>query len=159
MDWLAVLILILVANGSPVILARLLGKRLDYPVDAGLVAMDGGRLFGSSKTLRGVVAGICGPAVLAPWLGLDWRAGLAIGVWAMLGDLLSSFTKRRLGQPSSAMAVGLDQVPECLLPALAVASPVGLSLLGILSMVLVFFGVELLLSRLLFRVRLRKKPY
>jgi hypothetical protein len=37
----------------------------------------------------------------------------------MIGDLFSSFCKRRFGLPSSSRARGLDQIPEALLPLLA----------------------------------------
>jgi hypothetical protein len=77
----------------------------------------------------------------------------------MAGDMLSSFVKRRLRLPSSAEAPGLDQVPESLLPMLAVKGLLGLSALDILVAVGGFWIAELLVSRLLFMLRIRDRPY
>jgi CDP-2,3-bis-(O-geranylgeranyl)-sn-glycerol synthase len=82
-----------------------------------------------------------------------------IGLAAMLGDLLSSFLKRRLGLASSARALGLDQLPESLLPTAVVAGPLDLSAPQVCGIAAAFFALELLLSRLLYRLRLRKRPY
>ena len=76
-----------------------------------------------------------------------------------LGDLLSSFIKRRLKLRPSSMALGLDQVPESLLPLLLLKEPLGLTWPGILRTVVLFFVLELVLSRLLFWLRIRKTPY
>jgi CDP-2,3-bis-(O-geranylgeranyl)-sn-glycerol synthase len=159
MEALVVLVLIVVANGSPVLLARLLDTRADRPVDGGRIAFDGRPWLGPSKTLRGVLAGIALPTLLAPVFGLALGLGLVIGLAAMLGDLLSSFCKRRLGLASSARALGLDQLPESLLPAAAVAGPLELSALEVVGIAAAFLALELLLSRLFYRLRLRKRPY
>ena len=85
--------------------------------------------------------------------------GLTVALWAMLGDLLSSFIKRRLGMAPGSRALGLDQLPESLLPLLAVAGPLVISATEIMATVITFFVLELLISRVLFRLRLRKHPY
>ena len=77
----------------------------------------------------------------------------------MLGDAVSSFLKRRIGLDSGAMAVGLDQIPESLLPLLMVREHFGLTWRKIALLVLVFILIELLASRLLYRWHLRKTPY
>ncbi len=78
---------------------------------------------------------------------------------AVVGDLLSSFVKRRMGLPSSSMALGLDQIPESLLPLLGAWLFVPLSLLDVLVGVAAFFAGELILSRILFHLNLRERPY
>ena len=87
------------------------------------------------------------------------EVGALVAGAAIAGDLFSSFMKRRLGLPPSSMAIGLDQIPESLLPLLAsrVVLPVGW--LDIVVGVIIFFGAELVLSRILFKLRLRDKPY
>jgi CDP-2,3-bis-(O-geranylgeranyl)-sn-glycerol synthase len=85
--------------------------------------------------------------------------GLRVGAAAMAGDLLSSFVKRRLRLPSSGRASGLDQVPESLFPFLACLGALPLSALDIIAGVVVFFVGEILLSRLLFKLHLRDRPY
>jgi len=78
---------------------------------------------------------------------------------AMVGDLLSSFLKRRLKLPPSSRATGLDQIPECLFPALACRSMLGLTVLDITSVVVIFFVSEMVLSRLLFKWHVRDRPF
>jgi CDP-2,3-bis-(O-geranylgeranyl)-sn-glycerol synthase len=77
----------------------------------------------------------------------------------MAGDLLSSFTKRRLGRPASSRAIPIDQIPESLLPLLACYTALDLSYLDVLVGVLVFLIGGLLLSRVLFRLHVRDRPY
>jgi CDP-2,3-bis-(O-geranylgeranyl)-sn-glycerol synthase len=133
--------------------------RYSAPVDGGLVLCDGRRLLGPSKTWRGVAFAILGPACLSPLIGLSWRAGALVGLTAMAGDCIASFLKRRLGLAASSMALGLDQIPESLLPAISMRAYAQLSALDIFMVVLIFFVGELALSRVLFRLGLRERPY
>jgi CDP-2,3-bis-(O-geranylgeranyl)-sn-glycerol synthase len=73
--------------------------------------------------------------------------------------LASSFVKRRLGLPASSMALGLDQIPESLLPAISMRTYAQLSTIDILLVILIFFVGELALSRVFFRLGLREQPY
>ena len=148
-----------VANGIPVIMSNILAERFAQPLDGGLRFVDGRPLLGYSKTLRGIVASVIVTTLLAPVLGLSWMIGATIGVFAMLGDITSSFIKRRLNMPPHSMAPVLDQVPECLFPLLAVMAQLGLSWWDILIVVTAFVLLHLLLSPLLFKLRIRKKPY
>ncbi len=77
----------------------------------------------------------------------------------MTGDLVSSFTKRRMGLAPSSMAPGIDQVPESALPLLLLMDPLGLSALDLVLGVAVFWIGELVLSRLLFQIGMRDRPY
>jgi CDP-archaeol synthase len=147
---LTALVLLMVANGSPVLAAKFLGRRFSYPIDANLRLADGARLLGASKTVRGVAVAVLATVAAAVLLGLDWRLGLVAGSTAMAGDLLSSFIKRRLGMTASSMALGLDQIPESLFPLLACSSWLALGIVDILFGVLLFSVGALALSRLLF---------
>jgi CDP-diglyceride synthetase len=147
------------ANAAPVALKRLLSDRYSRPVDCGLVLRDGHRLFGPSKTWRGVAFAILVPVCLSPLMGVSWRAGGLVGATAMVGDCIASFLKRRLGLAASSMALGLDQVPESLLPAISMRAYAQLSAIDILMVVLIFFVGELTLSRVFFRLGLRERPY
>ncbi len=153
------LILLLVANGTPVLATRLLGQRLAWPLDCGLKLPDGRPLLGRSKTVRGVLLSILVTTAAAPLLGLPWWAGTVAGTAAMAGDLLSSLLKRRLGLPSSSRAWGLDQVPEALLPLLALQATMGLAAIDVLIATLLFWVGGILLSRLLFALGIRDRPY
>jgi len=153
------LLLLMVANGAPIVARRLCGGRFSRPLDGGVKLADGRPLFGPAKTLRGVFAAVAASGIAAVLLGLSLAIGALLGLCAMLGDLLSSFVKRRLGIPPSGMALGLDQIPESLLPLLAVRAWVGLRWTDILLTILAFFVTELLVSRLLFLLHIRKRPY
>ena len=153
------LIVLTIANGVPVIAKKMLGDWLAMPIDGGWLFWDGQPLFGRSKTLRGVVLAVVASAVGGLLFGLDMQTGALIGFTAMAGDIVSSFLKRRLRLAPSAEAPGLDQVPESLLPLLAVESVLGLSAWDILVGVGAFWVGELLVSRLLYVLRIRDRPY
>ena len=69
------LLLLMVANGAPLVAKQLLGHRFSYPVDCNVLFSDRSRLFGSSKTIRGLVAAVLATATVAPshweWIGLS----------------------------------------------------------------------------------------
>lgn len=156
---LKLLILLSVANGVPVIAKRVLGDRFAWPVDGDMRFIDGKPLFGASKTIRGVVLAVLATSAAAPLLALSPGTGALAGIGAMAGDLLSSFAKRRLDLKPSSRATGLDQIPECLIPALLCRQDLGLGWTGIAAVVAIFFIGEIVLSRLLFRLRIRDRPY
>ena len=151
--------LLMLANGTPVIAKKLLGVRYSYPLDGNLTFTDGRPVFGCSKTIRGVALAVLVTAAGAPIVGLPWQIGILVGCFAMAGDLFSSFCKRRLGLPSSSRASGLDQVPESLLPLLACRDLLGLTAADIVICVAMFVIGEVVLSRLLYAFRLRDRPY
>lgn len=153
------MLLLGVANGTPIIARWLLGARYAWPLDGGLTLGDGRRLFGPSKTLRGLLLSLLTTTLAAASLGLPASTGLAIGALAMCGDLASSFTKRRLGRAPSSMAPGLDQIPESLLPLLVCYAALGIRPAHILPLVALFIVLELLLSRWLYRLGVRDRPY
>jgi len=143
---LSTLALILLANGLPALLGLLLGP--GRPLDGGLRLGDGRPLFGPTKTVRGVLAALLATPLVAVALGLPWRIGLLIALGAMLGDLLASFLKRRLGLPSSAKATLLDTVPESLIPVLLVMGHLGLDWLDLALLTLAFAVLDLVLTPL-----------
>lgn len=156
---LQVLVLLAVANGTPVIAKRLLGQRLAWPLDGGLRLWDGRPLFGPSKTWRGILLALLATGLAAPLLGLSWPLGVLIGALAMAGDLLSSFLKRRLGRPASSRAFGLDQIPESLLPLIAGCYVLDLGWTDVALGTILFVIGEVVLSRWLYRLHIRDQPY
>jgi CDP-archaeol synthase len=156
---LKLLMLLAVANGVPVLAKRLLGNHLSYALDGDARFIDGHPLFGASKTVRGLLLSIAATTAASPLFGLDFTTGFLVGLGSMTGDLLSSFTKRRLGMKPSSKATGLDQIPESLLPALLCWKHLSLSLIDVISLVGAFVVGEILLSRLLFKARIRDRPY
>lgn len=153
------LLLIGVANGTPVIVKKLLGDRWAYPLDGNRLFSDQRPLFGQSKTIRGIVLSLLMTTVCAPLLEISWSHGLIIAICAMAGDLFSSFIKRRMAKPSSSMVLGIDQVPESLIPMIAAHYLLGISWLGVVAVVISFFVLELVLSKILYRLNIRNVPY
>jgi CDP-2,3-bis-(O-geranylgeranyl)-sn-glycerol synthase len=153
------LVLLLAANGAPVLVNNLLGRRWVCPVDNGLKLKDGHRLFGDTKTWRGVFAGMCLTTSLAIFCDTTLLTGVLFGFWAMIGDLLASFGKRRLGYTESNRARGLDTVLESLLPLLILKEPLALSVGDITVVVGIFFLIEEFVSPVLYRWHIRNKPY
>ena len=152
-------VLLSVANGAPVLAKRLLGTHLARPIDGGADCADGRPWLGSSKTFRGVFASITMTTAVAPLIGISWQLGLLTALMAMAGDLTASFIKRRLGYRPSERALGLDQIPESLLPAVAIAPFLTLSLYDIAAVVLLFSIASPIASRLLFHIGIRDRPY
>ena len=156
---LQLLVLMTLANGTPIVAKKIFGPRFSFPLDAGTIFFDGRPLFGHSKTIRGILVSIFITTMGAPLIGLDLTIGAIVASSAMAGDLFSSFVKRRLNFPPSSQALGLDQVPESLFPMLACRDALSLTIVDIALGVGIFFIDELILSRLLFRAHLRDEPY
>ena len=156
---LQLLALLGLANGMPVIMNDLLGRRCSYPVDGGIRLVDGQPLFGASKTVRGILVAVLATAAGAPLVGLTWKIGIAAGAAAMAGDLFSSFLKRRMCLLAGDRATGLDQIPESLFPLLACGLMLPLTALDIAAVVVAFLLGEVLLSVLFYRLHLRERPY
>jgi CDP-2,3-bis-(O-geranylgeranyl)-sn-glycerol synthase len=155
---LRVLLLVVIANGSPIIAKRALGPRA-RPIDSNRRFVDGRPLLGRSKTLRGLASSMLLTSAAAPLLSLDVMTGFLVALSAMSGDLLSSFIKRRMGSPPSSRASGIDQLPEALFPLLACRKALSLDNADIALGTALFFVGEVLISRLLFKLHVRDRPY
>ena len=151
--------MLVLANGAPVVAAGLLKKRWSAPVDGGRLWPDGRPVFGKSKTWRGLVSGSIACALFALFTGLGFVFGLVFGLLGLAGDLLSSFIKRRLGLASSARAVGLDQIPEALLPMLLAMWWLPVSAWVVLIVVVLFTLSNIFGSPLLYRLGIRRQPH
>ncbi len=159
MSSLNLLLLLIACNAAPILAERLLGRHGAWPLDAGRVAPDGHPWLGRAKTWRGLGAAVAVGVLVAAWLDLSLVFGAWFALLSMLGDLLSSFLKRRLGLPSSARATFLDQIPEALLPLLYAQVVAGLGWLQLVCVLVAFFLFEWLGSPALFRLGLRKRPH
>ena len=156
---LKLLVLLALANGTPVVAKKIFRGHFAHPLDGNAVFVDGRPIFGRSKTIRGVALAVLVTTLGAPQIGFEWQIGVVVGGLAMAGDLVSSFVKRRVGLPSSSQASGLDQVPEALFPLLGCRSLVSLTIADIGAGVALFFIGDVLASRLLYAIRLRDRPY
>lgn len=152
-------VLLALANGAPVAAKWLLGDHFATPLDAHVTFIDGRALLGQSKTIRGLLAALAATLAGAWCIGLEPGIGLRVAAGAMAGDLLSSFIKRRLGLAPSSRAIGLDQIPESLIPLIACRKALSLTLADIATATVIFCAGEMVLSPLLYRLRMRDKPY
>jgi hypothetical protein len=156
---LQLLLLLALANFSPILATRLFGNNFAQPLDAGINYYDHRPIFGASKTIRGVLVSLAVTSGCALLLGINVVVGALIAITAMTGDLISSFIKRRLALAPGAQATGLDQIPESLLPLLAVRQLFGLTMREIIATTAIFFVGAMVSSYLLFRLHLRDRPY
>ncbi len=158
-ELLLLLLLIIIANGAPILSQLLLKERFKLAVDFGQTLPDKNRLLGSSKTWRGLFAALLTTTIAAWLLGFPPKIGALVAVYAALGDLFSSFIKRRLSMKTSSMAPLLDQVPESLFPAFMLKEVFNLDNSAVILLVLIFIITELLLSHILYKYGIRKNPY
>lgn len=159
--WLVVQILALLAlaNGTPVIAKDIFGDLFAIPIDGNAKFIDGRPIFGSSKTIRGLLLSVLVTSAVAPVIGMNWKVGAIVASVAMAGDLCASFLKRRMKLQPGAKATGLDQLPESLFPAIACRSVLPLSVGVVVAVTALFFIGELLLSPALYHLHLRDRPY
>ena len=153
------LALLTIANGTPVLAGKVFGKTFAAPIDGNISFLDGRRLFGPSKTWRGIVLSIFVTTAVATLIGLGWQVGALVAAMAMIGDLLSSFIKRRLAMSASSQFIGLDQIPKSLLPLIACRLLLPVTILEIILATTIFCVGALTLSKVLFKLHIRDRPY
>ncbi len=153
------LALLIVANGAPVLSRDIFGSHLAKQIDCGLNFFDNRPLFGYSKTWRGLFSSMVVTSTLAPLFGLTIFDGALFAFLVMMGDLTASFIKRRLGYIESSRFRIIDVFPESLLPVFILREYLGLMVLEGFITVALFFIFEVILSPILFRLHIRKRPY
>lgn len=99
-----------IANGTPVIFGG------GPPIDGHKNLPDGNRVFGDGKTILGFVTGIIGGSFIGLVQTLfwsrpgGWEVGLLLSLGALIGDMMGSFFKRRIGLSRGEPLPGLDQL-------------------------------------------------
>lgn len=143
----AILVLLVVtANVAPVVISLLMGHRWNAPLDGGFRLPDQHPVLGPSKTIRGVFTSVLATGLLAPLFGFSSVTGAGFACLAMLGDICSSFIKRRLGIAPSHSVPLIDQLPESLLPLWFMQPIVGGTTAEILTAAAIFTIIDLFLS-------------
>lgn len=111
------LLFLLWCNFLPPLAALIFGDFFGLAIDGGLRFFDGEPLLGSHKTVRGVLATLLGSLFFIPFLATrHWLDVPLAALLVCIGDLVSSFIKRRLHLESGHESPLLDQVLEGLLP-------------------------------------------
>lgn len=136
-----VIFFLFLVNCLPVLAQRLLGEKLSYPVDGGLLWLDKKPLLGQNKTVRGVAASIGGGMGACGLLGQPWWLGGVVASLAMVGDLTSSFIKRRLNVSVGGDLFPLDHLLEALFPVLFLVPFLFLTWVQVITIVVSFILV------------------
>jgi predicted MPP superfamily phosphohydrolase len=133
-----ILILLVVANGTPALLGSIFSRVRFYPLDGNRRFSDGCAVLGKSKTMVGFLAGIAAGGIGGWVMGLSLTFSFLAAMLSMLGDGLSSFIKRRLGFVEGTNFPVLDQLFEGGLPLLMVGWAGVLSWGGVLLVLVIF---------------------
>lgn len=85
------------------------------PLDFGRCFLDGERIFGAHKTIRGFLSGLLAGTMMASLEALVLQAslfsfGLVASLGALTGDLVGAFIKRRMKLPPGYALPLLDQL-------------------------------------------------
>ena len=161
-----------VANATPVVASKLISRRT--PIDMGKCLWDGRRILGDGKTIEGFLFGVMagtliggltvtiiesfiGNSMIYPTL-LDC---FSLSFWALVGDLIGAFIKRRLGLPRGAPAPFLDQL-DFIVTALLVTrliDPTTISIPIIIAAVLLTPPIHLATNAAAYLLGLKREPW
>ncbi len=111
-----IVIFLWLINFVPPLLALIFHDKLNRPVDANKTFFDGQPFLGSHKTIRGITGAVVCGGVASHLFSFTIFEGIMIATLSMLGDLITSFFKRRLKKPSGTVIPGVDQFLEAFLP-------------------------------------------
>ena len=103
------------ANATPVVLGG------GPPLDGGEKWLDGKPFLGGHKTVRGCIVGIFAGILIGTLQG-NFFTGLTQGIGAILGDLISSFLKRRLDVAPGESFPFVDQL-DFIITAIIISQP------------------------------------
>lgn len=148
------------ANAAPVLLGG------GPPLDMGKKFVDGRRIFGEGKTARGFVCGLAVGTIVGILQGIVGGPlreylllGFLLALGALLGDLASSFIKRRLGIERGGAAPGLDQL-SFVVVALILASLVKVPSWQVMAAILIITPpIHLATNFVGYKLGVKSRPY
>jgi CDP-2,3-bis-(O-geranylgeranyl)-sn-glycerol synthase len=146
-----------VANSTPVVLGG------GAPIDRGREFVDGRRILGSNKTVKGFEYGLLFGSVAALAEAILFRnfllvlVGILASLGALLGDLFGAFLKRRLDIPPGHPLPVVDQL-DFILGALVLTSPLlNITIDAVLILVIATIPIHLLSNAVAYMLRLKKR--
>ena len=141
-----------VANSTPVVLGG------GAPVDGGKLWSDGKPILGKNKTIRGCLSGILAGAIIGAIQG-NLIGGLAQGTGAILGDLISSFMKRRNDYtPGSSMPI-VDQLDFITLAVILSYPFQATDLVSVLIIMVITVPIHYATNYVAWLLKLKKNPW
>ena len=128
------------------------------PLDAGENWLDGKPVLGSHKTLRGCIVGILGGLLIGTLQG-NLLSGLAQGIGAILGDLVSSFFKRRWDVAPGESYPLLDQL-DFIVGAVVLSQPFTRATLAQIIVILVItVPIHYMSNYLSWKLKMKEHPW
>ena len=140
------------ANAAPVVLGG------GPPLDGGGKWLDGKPFLGSHKTLRGCIVGILAGIFVGAFQG-NILAGLTQGVGAILGDLISSFLKRRWDIAPGESSPLLDQL-DFILMAIIISQPfTRASFTEMILIIIITIPIHYIMNYISWLVKMKEHPW
>ena len=152
MPFFKILILLLLINAAPPVIAFLFPGIARRPVDCGIKFFDGYPFLGKHKTMAGFMSGILTGCIVGFILGFPLMIGLLTGFLSMTGDSFTSFIKRRMNISSGIDIFLLDQFLEGLFPLLILHRFYSLSWNQTLILLLLFIIMAWIGSKLFMKI-------
>lgn len=156
------------ANGSPVVIYKILHGKTT-PIDLGIIMKDGRRVLGDGKSIEGFLGGIITgfiTGIIINTFIILYRNPLEyflLSIGAMIGDLMGSFIKRRLGLERGAPAPVMDQLGFIIVALLLVWIIMGLPQWIDVNIIIIIFIITFILhittNFLAYLIGIKNKPW
>ena len=141
-----------IANSTPVVLGG------GPAIDGGRLWSDGKPILGTNKTIRGCVTGILAGSIVGFVQG-NLVGGFAQATGAILGDLISSFMKRRIDYvPGSSMPF-VDQLDFITLAVVLSYPFQATNLLSVVIIMIITVPIHYISNYVAWLLKLKKNPW
>lgn len=149
-----------------------------HPIDGGRLFLDGNPVFGEGKTweglffgcifgaLIGLIEGIAFPFIpfnISPIplviVPMSWFLGLILGLGAMIGDLVGSFIKRRIGLKRGEPALIMDQDDFVLGSLFLVSFFITIKIEWLILLLLLTPPIHLITNRIAYYLKIKSTPH
>lgn len=156
-----------IANCTPIIAAKIpILKKWSYPIDF-YQTFRGKRILGDHKTIRGLLTGILAAIATATIQQYFYNIiiinpiifGTACAIGALGGDMAKSFFKRQIGIALGKKWFPFDQIDYIIGGILATSFFVTLSFFEYTLIVIVWFALHIISSKIGYLLKLKSVPY
>lgn len=151
-----------VANCTPIFASKIpLLNQWTYPIDF-YQTYRGKRIFGDHKTIRGLITGILAAIATAAIQQSTFNPiifGTTCAVGALGGDAVKSFFKRQFGIASGKKWFPFDQLDYIIGGIIATSFFIRLSIFEYITIVLIWFFLHIISSKIGYFLKLKSVPY